>query len=123
MNYSGCVLSFLIRAKHIMSGVTIINLCHILRTLMERNGTMKTCKRCGTKDNLTHHHILPRAFNHSRKNKRTICLCENDHRHLELIILQVESTVGRVKFGNRYKLTNSDYFQIVKNFVKNRCFS
>lgn len=81
---------------------------------------MKPCQRCGD-NRVTQHHVHPLChFGTRRTNQHTIPLCEKHHREIEIIILAVESRIGGVKYGQRFKLHASEYENIVRQFQKKK---
>jgi hypothetical protein len=82
---------------------------------------MKLCIHCGETENLTKHHIHPiKWFGSRRTNKWTMCLCEKCHHTIELGILFLESQIGNVKFGTRFKLPAKEYENIAKRFTRKK---
>lgn len=80
---------------------------------------MKACKKCGTSENITKHHIKPIChFGSRRRNRETICLCRKCHDIIETGILFLEARLGGVNFGTRYKLHASEYENIVRIYTK-----
>lgn len=79
------------------------------------------CVHCGTTANLSEHHVHPVChFGTRRTNRWTIPLCISCHRTIEIGILFLESRLGGVKYGQRFKLHSSEYENIVRQFSKKR---
>lgn len=85
-----------------------------------RSITMKKqCQRCGTTDDITMHHVQPlKWFGSKRTNRWTVPYCEKHHKELEVGILFLESRLGGVKYGTRFKLHISEYENIVNQYSK-----
>lgn len=80
---------------------------------------MKICIHCGTDKNITQHHCHPlKWFGTRRTNRWTVPLCEKCHQTLEIGILFLESQLGGVKYGTRFKLPAYEYENIVKRFTR-----
>jgi hypothetical protein len=75
---------------------------------------MKSCEKCGTHKEVTKHHILPRFF---FKGKGGISyLCRHHHNEVEHRILETERQMsGSYK---RYQLEESEYREILKNYLE-----
>lgn len=97
----------------------------ICSTLIQTSATptgMK-CNRCGRGSDeaeLTLHHQNPVCHYGRKTNQLKICLCVKCHAKIETYILSVESHLGNIPYGRRYKLTKSDYERIAKNFLYGR---
>lgn len=78
------------------------------------------CSRCFATEKLTKHHQYPVVHFGMKKGGLQLCLCRDCHRRIEDIILAVESHLGNLPFGTRYKLDKSDYDRIVHNFIFGR---
>lgn len=76
------------------------------------------CSKCGTNDRLTNHHLYPVVHYGNKRCGIKICLCNYCHCKIEMIILSVESYVGDVPFGTRYRLERSDYDKITRHYLK-----
>lgn len=81
---------------------------------------MKTCQHCGATSGIEDHHINPKCHFGRRNNGKTAPFCRRCHDRLEDLIMSVESFIGNVKFGNRFKLHPNDYEKIVFNFSKRK---
>lgn len=64
---------------------------------------MKCCQKCGTKFNLTRHHVYPKKWNkfddkkfHSSIREYTIVLCRRDHDKIERILWVLHEAYGRL---------------------------
>ncbi len=77
---------------------------------------MKTCSKCESTNKIEQHHFHPRC--HFKGSKATIDLCHDHHLKIETIILAVESFVGGVPFGTRYKLTTEQYNKIHRHWLR-----
>lgn len=98
-----------------ITGLTGLNLAIYLWPL----GIMK-CSRCYSTDKLTKHHQYPVVHFGHKKDGLMLCLCQECHRKIENNILAVESHLGNLPFGVRYKLDRSDYDRITHNFLFGR---
>lgn len=76
------------------------------------------CSKCGTRDRLTQHHLYPVCHFGNRRGGIKVCLCNYCHCKIEMIILSVESYVGDVKFGTRFRLERRDYDKITRHFLR-----
>lgn len=79
-----------------------------------------TCSRCGTSDRLTEHHIYPVCHFGHKHDGLKVKLCVSCHRRFEDCLLGIESHIGNIPFGKRYKLDKSDYERALRNFLHNR---
>ena len=78
------------------------------------------CSKCGSTDRLTDHHIYPVCHFGGKHTGIKVKLCVDCHRKIEDNILAVEAHLGNRWFGNRYKLSKSDYERILHNFIRDR---
>lgn len=78
---------------------------------------MKACSKCGCTDCLTEHHIHPVTFYGRKNNQLKVCLCRKHHDQLEQNILAVESFIGNVPFGRRFKLHKGSYEKILEAYI------
>jgi len=79
------------------------------------------CQHCGETQRLTYHHVHPVVhFGTRRTNKWTVPLCVFCHRTIEIGILFLESRLGGVKYGQRFKLHVSEYEAVVRQFSKKK---
>lgn len=77
------------------------------------------CSKCGSAHRLEDHHVHPKVFfGRGRDNKYTVKLCHDCHCTLEQHILMIEAFVYRQPYGQRYRLEESDYERILRNFVR-----
>lgn len=92
-------------------------LYHFFVHKQEKEDKMKhdKCERCNTRHRPTRHHILPKVFFNGRGGIAHLCF--GCHRDIERIILKAE----RIASGNpkiaRFKLHESEYKQIYKEFI------
>jgi len=76
---------------------------------------MNHCKRCGSSENLSKHHIFPVCFFGKQGNELLVPLCKNTcHTKVEAYILAVESFVGQKRFGTRHRLNKKQYLEIAQ---------
>lgn len=75
------------------------------------------CTKCETESCLTEHHCHPVIWYGRKSNQLKVCLCRLCHDKLEANILAVESYVGNVKYGTRFKLERKSYEKILQNFL------
>jgi hypothetical protein len=73
------------------------------------------CRKCGAKRRLTVHHILPRVFFGERHEKITLCC--RCHRISELLIAGAELVKGNMPYGQRFRMTDWDYRDIVRRYT------
>lgn len=78
------------------------------------------CLHCGSPEKLEEHHVLPRCHFGRRNNRWTVTLCNRCHDNFETGLLFLESHIGNVGFGNRFKLHSSEYEKITKKFLKRK---
>ena len=78
------------------------------------------CSKCGSKERLTDHHVYPVCHFAHKRDGLKIKLCVYCHRRIEDYILAIESHLGNVRYGERYKLDKSDYERTIHNFLHNR---
>jgi len=78
------------------------------------------CSKCTTIERLTEHHQYPVCHFGHRRDGLKIVLCRECHRRIEERILAVESFIGNVTYGTRYKLDRSDYDRITRLFLRNQ---
>ena len=76
------------------------------------------CSKCQTRDRLEKHHVYPVCHFGGKRDGLKICLCRFCHMKIEFILLSVESYVGDVQFGTRFKLTTQDYDKITRHYIK-----
>ena len=76
------------------------------------------CSKCGTSHQATQHHIYPVCHFGNKRTGLKICLCQTHHREIETRILAVESTVGNVSYGTRFKLEPTYYERIARHYLK-----
>jgi hypothetical protein len=77
------------------------------------------CSKCEETDRLTGHHKYPVVHFGEKKEGLQIILCVKCHRRIEDVYQAVESFIGNVPFGTRFRLDRSNYDRIVQNFLKN----
>ena len=73
---------------------------------------MEKCEKCGTKNSLTHHHILPSC--HFKGRGYMGVLCESCHKQIERIYLKAE---GKAKGGKRNMLKEFEYSNLYYKFI------
>lgn len=78
------------------------------------------CNKCDSTKNLTDHHVYPVCHFGRKRDGLKIKLCCHCHRRIEDYILSIESHLGNVPFGRRYRLDKSDYERTIHNFLHNR---
>lgn len=76
------------------------------------------CSKCNTTDRITQHHIYPVCHFGNKRCGLKVYLCQAHHREIENRIAVVESTVGNVPFGIRYKLEKDYYDRILRHYLK-----
>jgi hypothetical protein len=83
----------------------------------------RVCQHCGeaNEKKLTEHHVHPLChFGSRRTNRWTVTYCQKCHREIETGILFLESRLGGVGYGTRFKLHSSEYENIVRQFSKKK---
>ena len=78
------------------------------------------CSKCLTDSRITEHHIHPIVFYGRKNNTLKVCLCRECHNRIEYNILSVESYIGNIGFGKRFKLEKKQYEKILRNFLGDR---
>lgn len=78
----------------------------------------RSCSKCNTTDRITQHHIYPVCHYGNKRCGLKIYLCEHHHREIESRISVVESTLGNVSFGTRFKLDRELYDRITRHYLK-----
>lgn len=76
------------------------------------------CSKCETTYHLTSHHQYPCCHYGEKIEGLKIRLCHSCHCKIEMIIASVESYVGDVQFGTRFKLERSCYDRITRHFLR-----
>ena len=76
------------------------------------------CSKCESTERLTRHHKYPVCHYQNKRNGIQIVLCNSCHCKIEMIIASVESYVGDVPFGTRFKLDRGCYDRITKHYLK-----
>lgn len=76
------------------------------------------CSKCSTNECMTRHHQYPVCHFGGKREGLKISLCHSCHCKIEMIIASVESYVGDVPFGTRFKLERSCYDRITRHFLK-----
>ena len=80
---------------------------------------MRRCSKCEGETRLEEHHFYPKVhYGNGHRNPHTITLCHECHIKIETIILSVESFIGYLKFGQRYKMDKESYNRIHRNWLK-----
>lgn len=79
---------------------------------------MKHCEKCGTKDNVTKHHIIPRCFGGGGG----ICyLCRFHHDEVEARLAKTEEQMSEgMTFPGpsmRFRLEDSEYREILRDYL------
>jgi HNH endonuclease len=78
------------------------------------------CLKCGCRDKkkLTWHHVIPKVHLKSENAKADlVTFCRDCHDKMEYYILSVESFIGKVSFGERFKLRSTGYYMALINFL------
>lgn len=84
------------------------------------SATSSVCSKCGESRPIQRHHFYPQVhFGTGVRNPHTIGLCESCHIRIETIILSVESFVGDVKFGSRFRMDREHYERIHRHWLRN----
>jgi len=72
------------------------------------------CLKCGSKEQMTMHHVIPKVF---RVPTRRVRLCRSCHNLIEKSISEEEHRIGNLHKGERYQLRNIDYIYILDTFL------
>ncbi len=78
------------------------------------------CLKCNCRDEnkLTWHHVIPKVHLKDENCKvDLVTLCRECHDKMEFYILSVESFIGKVSFGKRFKLRSTGYYIALINFL------
>ena len=75
----------------------------------------KSCVKCGSNSNNSSHHIIPKVWK-VRTGRVTLCK-DSCHREIEKLYLTEEARVGKVKFGQRYRLPSIRYAEILTQYL------
>lgn len=76
------------------------------------------CSKCTGTERLSHHHWYPVVHYGERKGGIQIVLCRKCHSRIEDLYMAVESFIGNVPFGTRFRLDRSNYDRILQNFLR-----
>ncbi len=75
------------------------------------------CFKCRSKENLTEHHVIPKTHKKDGGDIDKIILCRKCHDKMEAYILAIESFIGGISFGKRFRLPFRDYYIALTNFL------
>ena len=72
------------------------------------------CLKCGSKEQLTMHHCIPKVFKVPTNKVR---LCRTCHDAVEIEIAKAEAIASNERYGKRYQLRNIDYIEILNQYL------